>query len=178
MAKTDSGASRRGSKPVVAAASTASQSSPARALWRAGELAERAGVAISTLHYYEARGLIQAERNAGNQRRYPREVLRRVAFIRSAQQLGISLEQIAAALATLPNRRTPTKADWARLSRHWRGELDARIEQLIQLRDQLDQCIGCGCLSLQHCRIYNRDDALGKQGVGPRRLLRASVPGC
>ena len=135
-------------------------------------------MAISTLHYYEARGLIQAERNAGNQRRYPREMLRRVAFIRTAQQLGISLEQIAAALATLPDRRTPTKADWARLSRHWRSELDARIEQLVKLRDQLDQCIGCGCLSLQHCRIYNRDDALGKQGVGPRRLLRASVPGC
>ncbi|MBD8525774.1 redox-sensitive transcriptional activator SoxR [Pseudoxanthomonas sp. CAU 1598] len=143
-----------------------------RALLRVGELAERAGVAVSALHYYESRGLIRAERNAGNQRRYPREMLRRVAFIRSAQQLGISLDEIAEALTELPAQRTPTKADWARLSRGWRQRIELRIEQLLQLRDQLDQCIGCGCLSLQHCRIHNANDALGRQGAGPRRWLR------
>lgn len=141
------------------------------AMLRVGELAERAGVAVSALHYYEKRGLIFAERNSGNQRRYSRDMLRRVAFIRSAQQLGISLEEVAEALAQLPQQRTPTKADWARLSRAWRARIDQRIGQLVKLRDQLDQCIGCGCLSLAHCQIYNHDDALGRQGAGPRRWL-------
>ena len=141
-----------------------------------GQLAERAGVAVSTLHYYEARGLIQSQRNAGNQRRYAREVLRRVAFIRTAQQLGIGLEEIGEALAALPEQRTPTKQDWARLSARWRTRIDQRIDELEKLRDQLDQCIGCGCLSLAHCRIYNADDALAAQGAGPRRWAGLHAP--
>jgi MerR family transcriptional regulator, redox-sensitive transcriptional activator SoxR len=135
-----------------------------------GELARRSGVAVSALHYYEAQGLLSSQRSAGNQRRYPRSALRRVAFIRSAQQLGLSLGEIAAALATLPAQRTPTRADWTRLSRQWRARLDARIAALIALRDRLDGCIGCGCLSLRSCRLYNPDDRLGDQGSGARRL--------
>jgi MerR family transcriptional regulator, redox-sensitive transcriptional activator SoxR len=135
-----------------------------------GELAERAGVAVSTLHYYESRGLIQAQRSAGNQRRYPRAALRRVAFIRAAQQLGIGLAEIGEALAALPEQRTPTKADWARLSARWRERLDARIAALQALRDKLDGCIGCGCLSLRACALYNPGDACAQQGSGARRL--------
>jgi MerR family transcriptional regulator, redox-sensitive transcriptional activator SoxR len=135
-----------------------------------GALARRSGVAVSALHYYEAQGLLSSQRSAGNQRRYPRSALRRVAFIRSAQQLGLSLGEIAAALATLPAQRTPTRADWTRLSRQWRARLDARIAALIALRDRLDGCIGCGCLSLRSCRLYNPDDRLGDQGSGARRL--------
>ncbi|TXC66745.1 redox-sensitive transcriptional activator SoxR [Piscinibacter aquaticus] len=135
-----------------------------------GELAERAGVAVSALHYYEARGLIHAQRSAGNQRRYPRATLRRVAFIRAAQQLGIGLAEIGDALAALPEQRTPTKADWARLSARWRERLDARIAALQALRDRLDGCIGCGCLSLRACALYNPGDDCAKQGSGARRL--------
>ena len=135
-----------------------------------GELARRSGLAVSALHYYEAQGLLSSERSAGNQRRYPRSALRRVAFIRSAQQLGLSLAEIAEALATLPAQRTPTRADWTRLSRQWRARLDARIEALLALRDRLDGCIGCGCLSLRRCRLYNPDDRLGEEGSGARRL--------
>ena len=135
-----------------------------------GELAARGGVAVSALHYYETRGLIRSERSAGNQRRYPRAALRRVAFIRAAQQLGIGLAEIAAALAQLPEQRTPTKADWARLSAGWRTQLDARIVALQALRDRLDGCIGCGCLSLKACRLYNPDDACAASGSGPQRL--------
>jgi MerR family redox-sensitive transcriptional activator SoxR len=135
-----------------------------------GVVAKRSGVAVSTLHFYEARGLIRAERSAGNQRRYRRDMLRRIAFIRAAQRVGISLERVAAALATLPEARTPNRADWARLSRLWHDELDARIEALTRLRDQLSQCIGCGCLSLKSCRLYNADDVLGRSGSGARRL--------
>ena len=135
-----------------------------------GELARRAGVAVSALHYYESRGLVHAERSAGNQRRYRRAALRRVAFIRAAQQLGIGLAEIGAALQQLPEQRTPTKADWARLSAAWRGELDARIVALQALRDRLDGCIGCGCLSLKSCALYNPADACGLQGSGARRL--------
>jgi MerR family redox-sensitive transcriptional activator SoxR len=135
-----------------------------------GELAERAGVAVSALHYYEARGLIHAQRSSGNQRRYPRAALRRVAFIRAAQQLGIGLAEIGEALAALPDRRTPTKADWARLSARWRERLDARIAALQALRDRLDGCIGCGCLSLRACALYNPADACAKQGSGAQRL--------
>ena len=138
-----------------------------------GELARRSGVAVSALHYYEAQGLLSSERSAGNQRRYPRSALRRVAFIRSAQQLGLSLAEIAEALATLPARRTPTRADWTRLSKQWRARLDARIAALIALRDRLDGCIGCGCLSLRSCRLYNPDDRLAAQGSGARRLPSA-----
>lgn len=135
-----------------------------------GELAARSGVAVSALHYYEARGLIAAERSAGNQRRYARAALRRVAFIRAAQQLGIPLAEVAEALAALPQQRTPTKADWARLSAGWRARLDARIAALQALRDRLDGCIGCGCLSLRACALYNPQDQCAQQGSGARRL--------
>lgn len=135
-----------------------------------GELAARSGVAVSALHYYESRGLIRAERSAGNQRRYPRAALRRVAFVRAAQQLGIGLAEIAEALAQLPQQRTPTKADWARLSSRWRERLDARIAALQALRDRLDGCIGCGCLSLRACALYNPDDACARRGAGAQRL--------
>lgn len=135
-----------------------------------GELARRSGAPVSTLHYYEARGLLSCERSAGNQRRYRRNALRRVAFIRTAQALGISLADIADALAGLPERRTPTRDDWARLSSRWRASLDQRIAGLQALRDTLDGCIGCGCLSLRACKLYNPDDTLGASGPGPRRL--------
>ncbi|HET6698198.1 MAG TPA: redox-sensitive transcriptional activator SoxR [Nocardioidaceae bacterium] len=131
-----------------------------------GQLAERSGVAPSALRYYESEGLISAERTAGNQRRYPRPTLRRVAFIRSAQRVGLSLEEIGEALATLPENRTPTKADWARLSRSWRPRIDAQIERLERLRDKLDGCIGCGCLSLRRCALSNPDDAEAPRGPG------------
>lgn len=134
-----------------------------------GDVARRSGIAVSALHYYESRGLIRAERSGGNQRRYRRDVLRRIAFIRAAQQVGISLEEIAAALALLPEQRTPTKSDWSRLSRRWREQLDARIVALTELRDTLSGCIGCGCLSLQACRLYNQDDQLGRGGTGAQR---------
>jgi MerR family redox-sensitive transcriptional activator SoxR len=135
-----------------------------------GELAARSGVAVSALHFYETKGLIHSERNAGNQRRYTRETLRRVAFIRAAQKVGLELDAIADALTRLPDQRTPTKADWTRLSRHWRELLTQRVEQLIRLRDTLDGGIGCGCLSLTACRLYNPDDELAKHGPGARRL--------
>jgi MerR family redox-sensitive transcriptional activator SoxR len=131
-----------------------------------GQLAERSGVAPSALRYYESEGLISAERTAGNQRRYPRPTLRRVAFIRSAQRVGLTLEEIGEALATLPENRTPTKADWARLSRSWRPRIDAQIERLERLRDKLDGCIGCGCLSLRRCALSNPDDAEAPRGPG------------
>ena len=136
-----------------------------------GELATRSGVAVSTLHYYERRGLLNAARSAGSQRRYPRAALRRVAFIRAAQQLGIGLAEIGAALAGLPQQRTPTKADWSRLSSRWREQLDTRIAALQALRDRLDGCIGCGCLSLRRCALYNPGDEAGRAGAGPRFLL-------
>lgn len=136
-----------------------------------GEVARRAGVAISALHFYEREGLIASVRNAGNQRRYHRDVLRRVAFIRVSQGVGVSLADIRAALATLPEGRTPTKADWARLSRSWRSDLDLRIRRLEQLRDTLDDCIGCGCLSMRSCRLANPGDVLKEHGDGPVRLL-------
>lgn len=136
-----------------------------------GQVAERADVAVSALHFYEREGLIGSVRTAGNQRRYHRDVLRRIAFIRVSQRLGISLSRIREALATLPDDRVPTKADWSRLSRGWRSDLDARIDQLQRLRDDLDGCIGCGCLSLKSCALYNPSDELALKGPGPRRLL-------
>ncbi len=135
-----------------------------------GELARRAGVAVSTLHYYESRGLVGAQRSAGNQRRYPRSALRRVAFVRAAQQLGIGLAEISLALQQLPQQRTPTKADWARLSAAWRRRLDERITALQALRDKLDGCIGCGCLSLRACALYNPGDECAAGGPGAQRL--------
>ncbi len=135
-----------------------------------GQVAERAGVAVSALHFYEARGLIRSRRTTGNQRRYGRDVLRRIAFIRVAQRVGIPLATIGGALAALPEERTPTAADWARLSAGWRAELDERIARLTQLRDEFTDCVGCGCLSLQRCRLANPGDAYGARGPGPGRL--------
>jgi MerR family transcriptional regulator, redox-sensitive transcriptional activator SoxR len=123
-----------------------------------GQLAERSGVAVSALHFYERKGLLESRRTEGHQRRYPRESLRRVAFIRASQRVGISLGDIGDALASLPEGRTPTKADWERLSRIWHDELSARIKQLEQLRDSLSGCIGCGCLSMRNCALSNPDD--------------------
>ena len=136
-----------------------------------GAFARRAGVSASTLRFYEAQGLMHGGRSQSGRRRYPRSALRRVAFIRVAQQVGLTLEQIAAALATLPDGRTPTPADWARLSAAWRPQLDARIAALTRLRDQLDSCIGCGCLSLQRCALYNAGDRAAASGGGARFLL-------
>jgi MerR family redox-sensitive transcriptional activator SoxR len=135
-----------------------------------GEVAARSGVAVSTLHFYEAEGLISSWRNQGNQRRYPREVLRRVAVIKVAQRTGIPLVEIREALATLPDERTPTAEDWKRLSTRWRAALNDRISRLTRLRDQLDGCIGCGCLSLGVCPLRNPWDRLADQGPGPRLL--------
>lgn len=139
-----------------------------------GELSARSGVAPSALRYYERIGLIRAARTSGNQRRYDRSELRRLAFIRIAQQVGISLKEIKIALERLPDSRTPTKADWARLSDHWRRRLDERIRLLGKLRDELTNCIGCGCLSLQRCRLTNPNDRLGQEGSGARLLLDGS----
>lgn len=135
-----------------------------------GEVSTRAGVAVSALHFYEREGLIESHRTAGNQRRYHRDMLRRIAFIRVSQSLGIPLREIGEALDSLPDNKTPTKADWARLSAHWRADLDARISQLERLRDSLDGCIGCGCLSLKSCSLYNAGDRLGAYGPGAHRL--------
>jgi MerR family transcriptional regulator, redox-sensitive transcriptional activator SoxR len=135
-----------------------------------GELSTRSGVAASALRFYDRTGLIRSTRTTGNQRRYERAELRRVAFIRIAQQVGISLEEIRAALAELPAERTPTRADWARLSARWRSRLDERIALLEGLRDRLSGCIGCGCLSLRRCALYNPGDQLAAEGSGARLI--------
>ena len=135
-----------------------------------GQVAKRSGVAISTLHYYESEGLISSWRNEGNQRRYAREVLRRVAVIKAAQRSGISLAAIRNAMAALPGARTPTAQDWQKLSAGWRAELNDRITRLTRLRDQLDGCIGCGCLSLGVCPLRNPWDKLSKLGPGAHLL--------
>jgi MerR family redox-sensitive transcriptional activator SoxR len=135
-----------------------------------GEVAARSGVAPSALRFYEEKGLIRSLRTGGNQRRYPREVLRRVSVIKVAQRLGIPLATIRDALQSLPEHRTPTAADWRRISARWKQELDARIERLMKLRGQLDTCIGCGCLSLKDCPLRNPWDELGEQGPGARLL--------
>jgi MerR family redox-sensitive transcriptional activator SoxR len=140
-----------------------------------GELAERSGVTASALRFYESQGLIASVRTSGNQRRYPRAVLRRVAVVRAAQQLGLTLEEIRAALDSLPDGRTPTRGDWQRLSRQWRARLDARIRDLEKLRDDLGGCIGCGCLSLQVCALFNPDDGVAREGPGARLLARKST---
>src|SRR5690242_10557198 len=137
------------------------------------DVAERSGFAPSALRFYEREGLIHATRTTGNQRRYQRSVLRRLAFIRAARNVGLTLDEVAAALATLPDSRTPTKADWTRLSRSWRSRLDAQIAALEKLRDGLDSCIGCGCLSLQRCAISNPADIMAQQGPGAQFLPRA-----
>ncbi|NLU82645.1 redox-sensitive transcriptional activator SoxR [Rhodococcus sp. HNM0569] len=143
--------------------------------WRAkeltpGQLAQRSGVAVSALHFYEREGLISSRRTSGNQRRYRRDMLRRVAFVKIAQRVGIPLAAIREALATLPEGRTPTRRDWEVLSQRWQGELDRRIEQLVRLRDDLTGCIGCGCLSLATCAIVNSHDRMGDDGPGARTL--------
>jgi MerR family redox-sensitive transcriptional activator SoxR len=142
-----------------------------------GELAARSGVATSGLRFYEERGLIAAERTAGNQRIYPRPTLRRVAFIRAAQAVGLTLDEVARALATLPADRTPVKRDWERQSSAWRDRLDERIAALERLRDGLTGCIGCGCLSLRTCRLLNREDRMASNGPGPRYLLGDAAEG-
>jgi len=141
-----------------------------------GELAQRAGVAPSAVRFYEAEGLMRSQRSAAGHRRYPRSELRRIAFIRAAQSIGLTLEQIRAALATLPEHRTPTKADWEKLSRDWRTLLDARIAEMTRLRDQLTSCIGCGCLSLKTCGLYNQGDQAAAKGQGARYLLGDRPP--
>jgi MerR family redox-sensitive transcriptional activator SoxR len=136
-----------------------------------GDFAARSGVAPSALRYYEREGLIRSTRTGGNQRRYERAELRRVAFIKIAQQVGVSLDEIRDALARLPDSRTPTKADWARLSAHWRRRLDERIALMEGLRDQLTGCIGCGCLSLQRCKLINPSDQLAARGNGAQMVV-------
>ena len=131
-----------------------------------GQLAARSGVAISALHFYERQGLLRSRRTAGNQRRYPRETLRRIAFIRASQRVGIPLADIRAALETLPEGKTPGREDWERLSTLWRDDLDHRIAQLVRLRDDLTTCIGCGCLSLDRCTLANPGDSLAERGPG------------
>lgn len=135
-----------------------------------GQLSARSGAAVSALRFYEARGLISSRRTSGNQRRYTRDTLRRVAFVRAAQRVGIPLATIRAALAELPDERTPTREDWARLSAAWRSELDERIKHLGRLRDHLTDCIGCGCLSLETCVLSNPGDAVGERMTGSRLL--------
>jgi MerR family redox-sensitive transcriptional activator SoxR len=133
----------------------------------AGQVAARSGVAVSTVHFYEAKGLVRGWRSRGNQRRYSRDVLRRVAIIKVAQRLGLPLSMIKQAIDSLPDGRTPTARDWKRLSMEWRQELDRRIALLQTLREQLDSCIGCGCLSLKICELRNPGDTVGDQGSGP-----------
>jgi MerR family redox-sensitive transcriptional activator SoxR len=135
-----------------------------------GELSDRSGVPASTLRFYEREGLIRSRRTTGNQRRYSRDTLRRVAFIRVSQRVGISLATIREALSVLPEGRTPTRSDWEQLSQRWHDDLDARIRQLEKLRDNLTGCIGCGCLSIDLCELVNPEDALGEQGSGARLL--------
>ena len=141
--------------------------------WTVGKVAQRCGVNVSTLHFYEQKGLIHSLRNAGNQRRYKADVLRRVSVIKAAQKMGISLAAIKEAFANLPDRRTPTMKDWEKLSSAWQAELSGRIAYLQRLRDSLTGCIGCGCLSMKNCPIYNQDDKLAAEGSGPVILERA-----
>lgn len=136
-----------------------------------GDFARRSGVAASALRFYETEGLLQAHRSPSGRRQFARADLRRVAFVRTAQTVGLSLDQIRAALASLPGERTPTPADWRRLSRSWRPQLDRRIAELTRLRDELDTCIGCGCLSMTKCALYNPADRVAQSGPGPRFWL-------
>lgn len=135
-----------------------------------GQMAARSGIAVTALHFYEAKGLISSRRNSGNQRRYPREMLRRVALIKVAQRLGIPLASIHQVFQTLPRGRAPSAADWERFSAQWKHELNERIDRLTRLRDQLDGCIGCGCLSMEACPLRNYADELGQQGPGAQVL--------
>src|SRR4051812_23845331 len=143
-----------------------------------GQLSDRSGVATSAIRFYESRGLIASRRTTGNQRRYPQSTLRRVAFIRTAQRIGLSLEEIGSALATLPDQRTPTKSDWHRLSNAWRPRLDDQIRRIELLRDRLDSCIGCGCLPLKPCALTTPGDALPARGPGAVPLDPDRKPWC
>lgn len=138
-----------------------------------GQLAARSGASVSALHFYERKGLIASRRTPGNQRRYRRDTLRRVALIRIAQRVGIPLADVRDAFESLPDGRTPTRADWQRLSQQWQDELDERIHRLQQLRDDFTECIGCGCLSIERCGLANPRDTLAEHGPGPRRLLES-----
>jgi MerR family redox-sensitive transcriptional activator SoxR len=142
-----------------------------------GEVAERAGVSVATVRFYEERGLLTSTRTAGNQRRYERHELRRIAVVRAGQRFGLSLAEVGAALETLPDDRPPTKRDWTRLSRRWHDLLTARIEAMERVRDGLEGCIGCGCLSLRTCPVYNNDDELAAEGPGARRWPSAAREG-
>ncbi len=145
-----------------------------------GEVADRSGFPQSALRFYEREGLVRATRTSGGQRRYERSVLRRLAFIRAARTLGVGLDEVRAGLDRLPDGRTPTRADWTRLSRAWRERLDEQINALVALRDGLDDCIGCGCLSLKRCGLYNPRDQVSKDGAGARllpELLRRAPAG-
>lgn len=144
---------------------------PASSLLTSGELAHRTGLSVSAIRFYEARGLVSAVRTGGNQRRFLRADIRRLSFILIAQQLGLTLGEIEAELATLPHGRAPTQADWTAISERMRAGLDARIATLQRTRDMLDGCIGCGCLSLDRCALYNPDDRASRGGAGPRFLL-------
>ena len=135
-----------------------------------GELSRRSGLAPSALRFYEDVGLLEAERTTGNQRRYARHMLRRIAFIRAAQRVGLTLDEISAALSTLPDRRTPNKADWERVSRHWSNRIDRQIADLERLKRKLTSCVGCGCLSLRTCALSNPDDEQGEVAAGPAWL--------
>ncbi|HEX7046124.1 MAG TPA: redox-sensitive transcriptional activator SoxR [Gammaproteobacteria bacterium] len=137
-----------------------------------GELSERSGVATSALRYYEERGLIRALRTSSGHRRYPRHVIRRVTFVVFAQRVGLTLEDIGAELAKLPENRAPRRDDWAKLSSNWRKRIDARIAELERLKEGLTECIGCGCLSMQRCRLVNPDDRAARSGPGPRFWMR------
>jgi len=136
-----------------------------------GQVTERSGIAASALHFYEREGLIFSSRNAGNQRRYTRDVLRRLAFIRASQRVGIPLVNIKEALDELPLKRTPKEGDWAKVAKRWHEVLTSQIEYMERVRDDLWTCIGCGCLSFQRCQLVNPDDAMSREGTGPRRLL-------
>jgi MerR family redox-sensitive transcriptional activator SoxR len=141
-----------------------------------GELSRRTGMAVSAIRYYEAQGLVQAIRTKGNQRRFLRADIRRLSFALIAQRLGLSLREISAELATLPQGRAPTPADWRLISQRIRGRLQERIIMLERTRDLLDGCIGCGCLSLKNCALYNPGDRVAREGVGPRFLLGDRIP--
>ena len=136
-----------------------------------GKLAERTGLSVSAIRFYESKGLVTAARNAGGQRRFSKSDIRKLSFVMIAQKLGFSIDEIGKQLGSLPKKRAPTQRDWTRISRQFRQELDLRIEGLTNLRDRLDGCIGCGCLSLKNCSIYNAEDRVASKGTGPRFLL-------
>ena len=138
-----------------------------KAMLSVGEIARRCQVKVSTVHFYEQKGLISSVRNAGNQRQFSRDVLRRISIIKVAQKIGITLKEIQGAFASLPHHRTPTKKDWRQLAKHWGDNLNNRIHYLEGLRNKLTGCIGCGCLSMENCALYNQDDHLGQTGSGP-----------